>query len=153
MPALLNLLNEAHTRVTKDYPAAEFYEADGTADSSVEPITDQINRWRFVFNDPSTQPNSTVTITYQNGALGDPEHIDQPWLEDRVIPLPVAMDLPAAVGLMQQAGYNDPFSTVTLRYVLAPNVTEPHYIFGLPQRQLWVFVGVNSGQVSTEQAT
>jgi hypothetical protein len=39
-------------------------------------------------------PNGTVIITSNGwGRWNKPEFIDQPWLEDRIIPFPISLDI------------------------------------------------------------
>lgn len=152
MTSFLDILGEAVARVQDGHPGVQFYEADGSEVHDLEPpVTSLVGAWRFVFNDGSTAPNSAVTLSWRDGTFDDPQHHDSPWVGDRVIRLPVAMDLSTAIYLMRKAGHQNPFTNVTLRYALYPGVTEPHYIFGTRPGP-WVFVGVNTGRVMTESA-
>lgn len=140
----LDMLNQANAIVQQSYPGAQFYEADLNIEMAGSP-------WRFVFNDPSTRPvNSTVILKNYMGQFQlPPQHIDQPWLEDRVIPLPIKVDLAKAQALAQQQ-YSGNITQITLRWPLYPGVNEPSYIFTVPSRGGWVFVGVYSLTVSFE---
>ena len=140
----LAMLNEANAIVQADYPGAQFYEADLNIQMAGSP-------WRFVFNDPSTKPNSTVILKNYLGQFQlPPTHIDQPWLEDRVIPLPINLDLATAEQLARNAGYSGNITQITLRWPLYPGVYEPSYIFTMPVEGGWVFVGVYDHKVSFE---
>lgn len=140
--SFLDMLNQANAIVQQSYPGAQFYEADLNIEMAGSP-------WRFVFNDPSTHPvNSTVILKNYMGQFQlPPQHIDQPWLEDRVIPLPIQLDLAKAQALAQQQ-YSGNITQITLRWPLYPGVNEPSYIFTVPSRGGWVFVGVYSLRVS-----
>jgi hypothetical protein len=48
------------------YPTAQFYEADNFNASAPG------SQWRFVFNDPSTTPNSTIIIERLEQSFGEP---------------------------------------------------------------------------------
>jgi hypothetical protein len=153
----LDILNEAYKKVLAAYPNAQFYEADGYPDSSGGTKSDDVQTWRFVYNIPPGSKecpdvpyNTTVMLRYDKGSWGKLDHICEPWLEDVVIPLPIKMDLIEAIILMSKAGYTDPFTSVTLRWPLYPGVNEPYYIFGMPSKGVWVFVGVYDKKVHTE---
>jgi hypothetical protein len=137
----LDILNQANTIVKQSYPTAVFYEADQADPAS--------GNWRFVFNVPNPgKINGTALLFYVGGNFQKPpKYVDQPWLEDRVIPLPIKMDLGTAVNLATKAGYPAPYQNITLRWPLYPGVYEPEYIFG--RGDLWVFVGIYDGKVST----
>lgn len=140
--SFLDMLNQANVIVRRSYPAAQFYEADLNIEMAGSP-------WRFVFNDPSTHPvNSTVILKNYLGQFQlPPQHIDQPWLEDRVIPLPISLDLAEAETLARRQ-YSGNITQITLRWPLYPGVNEPSYIFTMPTKGGWVFVGVYSRRVT-----
>ena len=77
-----------------------------------------------------------------------PETVGSPFVGDRVIPWPIKLKLTAAHDLMVKAGYDVPFSTITLRWTLYPGVNEPHYIFGTEKG--FIFVGVYTHKVTTD---
>lgn len=138
----LDMLNQANAIAQQYYPGSQFYEADLNIQLAGSP-------WRFVFNDPSTSPNSTVIVKNYLGQFQlPPQHVDQPWLEDRVIPLPISLDLAVAEQLARNAGYSGNITMITLRWPLYPGVNEPSYIFTMPAEGGWVFVGVYSRRVS-----
>ena len=123
------------------FPEAQFYEADNNATRP--------NDWRYVYNDPATSPNSTVLVYQINGQFEAPRHIDEPFLEDRVIPLPIHLGLEQAELLARKAGYDEQITSTTLRWPLYPGVDEPSYIFAMPSIHSFVFVGVYTHKVST----
>jgi hypothetical protein len=140
----LDMLNEANSIVTSDYPQAQFYEASLDLDLDGSP-------WQFVFNDPSTTPNSTVILKNFEGQFQTPpQHIDSFWTEDRIIALPIQLDLEEAQSLCEQQGCGGNPDFITLRWALAPGVTEPHYIFAVMSENRRCFVGVNTKDVQCE---
>jgi hypothetical protein len=139
----LAILNEAAGIVGASYPGSKFYEAD-------YPSKEGPNSWRFVFLGPPGPRTTTVMLYYNSGSFGKPIFIDQPWLEDVVIPLPIQMGLEQATQLKNQAGYTSPASSITLRWPLYPGVNEPYYIFAVPAQSVYVFVGVYDGTVHTQ---
>lgn len=142
----LGLTNIAVRLVREKFPAAELYEGDGTSPSG--PTTDvaKINEWRYVFR--AGDGGTAIIKTVSWGEFGPIEYIDQPWVEDVVIPWPVDMDITAADALLKKAGFTGPYGAVTLRWPLGPQKGEPCYIFGLEAGQ-YVFVGIYSKTVHT----
>jgi hypothetical protein len=139
----LDMLNQANAIVQQSYPGAQFYEADLDIEMAGSP-------WRFMFNDPSTSPNSTVILKNYLGQFQlPPQHVDQPWVGDRVIRLPISLDLAKAEVLAQEK-YSGNIAQISLRWALYPGVNEPHYIFTVPTQGGWVFVGVYSLKVTFE---
>ncbi|KAF9524436.1 hypothetical protein CPB83DRAFT_909970 [Crepidotus variabilis] len=129
--------------VEKLNPQAVLYEVDGsTSDGKPTNDTANINKLRFGNN----------TIILNSGPLwgewAAPIYVDQPTMDDIVIPWPIDMDIKEAQKLKDEAGYKTDFTTVTLRWPLYPGNSEPYYIFGL--KGYYVFVGVYSGKVFTE---
>jgi hypothetical protein len=139
----LDLLNQADAIVKKQYPAAQLYEADLDINKPGSP-------WRFVFNE-RPDGHGTVLLYCAMGQFQlPPTYIPQPWLEDVVIRLPISLDLAEAQALAEKAGYTGQITNIVLRHPLYPGVIEPSYIFTMPSRGVWVFVGVKSRKVTTE---
>lgn len=140
-------VNIAVRIVSEKYPDAKLYEADGVATGGPTTEPTGIDSMRVVFQNSD---NTTVVISTTTwGEFGEPEQISQPWLGDRVIDWPIDMDLPKANQLKQDAGYNQPYTTVTLRNPLGPKKTNPFFIFGTGHLQPFVFVDVVTGEVSS----
>lgn len=144
----LSILDEANVNVQKEFTGAQFYEADNNQSRPGTP-------WRFVFNVPaanSQEMNSTAFINYfpDLGIFGPIQHIDQPWLDNRVVPLPIALDLSEAKELVRKAGYTGDITVINLRWALYPGVNEPSYIFTMTTN-VHVFVGVYTKTVQPYQ--
>jgi hypothetical protein len=139
----LGYLTEADRLVRAQYPEAQFYEADlaNTAPGG---------QWRFVFNDPSSTPNGTVIIERLERGFGEPHHIGEPWVEDRIIPLPISLGLEEARSLCKAHGCGGEVGAITLRWPLYPGVNEPYYILAMPAENRRCWVGVNSREVRCE---
>lgn len=141
----LDLLYRATQKVREKFPKAELYEADqNTAETP--------DVWRFVYNVPPEGggANTTAIIVAKGGQLGPVEHVDQPWLEDRVIPLPIPTGLTTAERLARAAGFDDPIAYTNLRWPLYPGVDEPLYVFAIPGDHVRVYVGVYTHRVTTQ---
>lgn len=143
------LLEQSKEQVARQYPRVQLYEADGRPENGQGHNASDVQQWRFIYNNPSTHPNSTVMQNYKHGVFSTPVLINEPWLEDRIIPFPVKMDLSQAVDILHTNHYTDIFSNITLRYQLYPLVNQPHYIFTFPQLMEWVFVGIDDGRVTS----
>jgi hypothetical protein len=140
------MVNIAVRLVTEKYPQAKLYEADGTASGGSTTDPRGIDQMRVVFQNPG---NTTVMINSTGwGEFGDPVLLPKPWMEDVVIEWPVSLDLPRANLLKEQAGYTEPFSNVTLRNPLGPQMGNPQFIFG-QAGQPYVFVDTVTGKVTT----
>lgn len=131
-------VNIAVRIVTEKYPKAKLYEADGVATRGETSDPAQIDKLRVVFQNEN---NSTVIIKSTGyGEFGEPQLIQEPWLEDVVIQWPVTMDLPEANTLKEQAGFKDKYTTVTLRNPLGPKRGNPYFIFGRNPAEPYIFV-------------
>lgn len=142
----LDMLNQAAMIVKSKYPAAQFYEADLNIARPGSP-------WQFVFNVPSggNGVNGTAFLDNYMGRFQlPPRFVSQPWLEDVIIRLPISLDLAEAKALAEKAGYTGQITNIVLRHPLYPGVIEPSYIFKMPSRGEYVFVGVNSRKVTTQ---
>ena len=139
----LGMLDEAAAIVTSDYPNAGLLEATINLELAGSP-------WTFVFNDPNTTPNSTVFLNNFEGQFQTPTHVDSPFGGDKIIKLPIPLDLADAEALCQQQGCGGQISIITLRYPLAFQVTEPEYIFAMASEGRRCFVGVETRQVQCE---
>jgi len=142
----LGLTNIAVREVTAKYPDAQLYEGDGTPPNGPTSNVADVNEWRFVFR--AGDGGTAIIKNVSWGEFGPIEYIDQPWVEDVVIPWPIEMDITKADELLKQAGFTGTYGAVTLRWPLGPQKGEPYYIFGLTTGQ-YVFVGVYSGTVHT----
>jgi hypothetical protein len=139
----LQTLEQANKLVLRQYPTAQFYEASRQVELRGSP-------WRFVFNDPSTTPNSTVIIKRLERGFGEPEHINEPWLGDIVIDLPISLGLDEAYALCNAKDCGGDAGWVTLRFILYPGVTEPKYIITMTAERRRCFVGVRTRTVECQ---
>ncbi|HEX8054993.1 MAG TPA: hypothetical protein VF517_18570 [Thermoleophilaceae bacterium] len=141
----LEMLDEANSIVTADYPQAELFEASINLTLLGAP-------WQFVFGDPATSPASTVILKNFEGQFQTPpQYIDSPWGDDNAIPLPITLDLQEALSLCEQkgCGSGNP-DYITLRWPLYPGDTEPFYIVTWVSANQRCFVGVNTQNVQCD---
>ncbi len=146
---LTEILLEAARIVRQYYPGADFYEAD----MDLSQCSPGIPWIKSVFNVPADEKTriNTTAILMRLGQEFQlpPQHVGEPWLEDRVVTLPVKKDLDEAIQLARKAGFSAPVTHVTLRWALYPGVEEPNYYLAMPSLQLWVMVGANTGHVGS----
>ena len=142
---------EATARMLVQHPDARLMEGDApVADLGTD--ASDVTTWTFAYN-YGDQMSNGASITFTDGKWGSIVEQGGPIFEDIVIDLPLARSLDNAISLMRDAGYTEPFSYVTLRQPLSQSITEPSYIFTVPDRGVFVFVGINSGEVTTEDIT
>jgi len=124
-------------------------EANGRPSSGTATTAAEVDRWRFVFDNQRT-PGSrfrTAIVRYGRGRFGPVKGRRPAFLEDnRLSPLPEMM-LVNAIARLREAGFQSPFSSVTLRFPLAPSSSEPLYIFGFADGS-FIGVGTKTGTVA-----
>jgi hypothetical protein len=125
-------------------------EADGFPSSGAATTAADVDRWRFVFDNQRT-PGSrfrTAIVRYGRGRFG-PVKGRRPAFsldDNRLSPLPEMM-LESAVARLREAGFQSPFSSVTLKFPLGPSSGEPLYIFGFADGSS-IGVGTKTGTVA-----
>jgi hypothetical protein len=147
--SFLGMANIAVRLVREKYQDAELYEGDGISPGGPTTKVQDVNSWRFVFR--AGGGGTAIIKSTVWGEFGPIQYIAEPWLEDRVIPWPIEMDITQADNLLKQAGYTGPYSSVTLRWPLYPGMNQPFYIFQM-ENEGFVFVGVYDGSVNRESA-
>lgn len=143
--SILGRVNMAMQLIASQYPGAQLYQVDG-AFSARANLEDgmALDCIEFLFK---IQDGGVVRLTSTPwGGVGPIQYTPYPWLEGRIIPWPISMDLSDAIAFMRKAGYEAPCKTMALRWPLFPGVLEPFYIFGLAN-QTFIFVGVYTRSV------
>jgi hypothetical protein len=139
----------ATVRAQPDFAQAEVLEADGMPKGKKAVLSPRkIVRWRFVFQ--NSTPGSgfaSATLNYRDGGFGRVVGHTEPFLEDAVIKAAPKMTLAEAVARLDRAGYDEGFSSVTLRSPLGPKAVPPLYIFTFPVG--YVAVNTKNGKVRT----
>ena len=135
------------------FTGASPLEADGEPSAGSAMTAGEVDRWRFVFDNQRTRGSRFRTrrpqVRQGRGSVAS-RGVLPAFLEDnRLSPLP-RMTLEAAIVRLRGAGYQQPFSSVTLRFPLGPSFSEPLYIFGFDTGGGAPFVGVgtNTGDVA-----
>jgi hypothetical protein len=143
--SFVGMANIAVRLVNDQYPGSQLYEGDGISPSGPTTNVNDVNSWRFVFR---TANGGTAFISSTEwGEFGPVTYVNQPWLEDVVIPWPIPMDIVEADQLLKNAGYTGPYGAVTLRWPLYPFSKQPFYIFGMVDGS-HIFVGIYDKNVT-----
>lgn len=148
--SFLGMANIAVRLVRDRYQDAQLYEGDGISPGGPTTKVQDVNSWRFVFR--AGDGGTAIIRSTVWGEFGPIQYIPEPWLEDRVIPWPIDMEITKADDLLKQAGYTQPYSSVTLRWPLYPGMNQPFYIFQV-EGVGFVFVGIYDGSVHREAAS
>jgi hypothetical protein len=141
------MVTQAQDYAGKFFPGIELFEVDGIVPDGSGQSAQDVTMWRFVFWNVH---NTTVILYCVDGSFTKLRLLPEPWLEDEFITLPLQRGLSEAIEILHGAGYTDPFSYVTLRKPLYPGIDEASYIFTIPAIGQYVFVGVDTGDISTE---
>ena len=144
---LFVVVNNGAKLVLAAYPTAVFLEADGPW------LQDgKLWDWRLVFGIPA-QPGvrpRTVFLYAKDFQFSAPQLVDDLFLEDEPVPLPLEMGIIQAAQLAGQAGYTGAIVATAVRWqVTHPATEEPQYIFTIPSQGVEVKVGMRTKQVST----
>jgi hypothetical protein len=148
--SFLGMANIAVRLVRDRYQDAQLYEGDGISPGGPTTKVQDVNSWRFVFR--AGDGGTAIIKSTVWGEFGPIQYIPEPWLEDRVIPWPIDMEITQADDLLKQAGYTQPYSSVTLRWPLYPGMNQPFYIFQV-EGVGFVFVGIYDRSVHREAAS
>lgn len=141
----LELMAEAERIVKPQYPTAVQVEDHGIPSSGLAKTAGDVDHWRFIFTD--VDDICTITLDYFNGQFGKPIRLVEPWKETMIRELPRHMSLDDAVMFLRDAGYSEPFKSVTIRAPLPTQKgTDASYIFTLDKRV--VFMNAVTGEVT-----
>lgn len=137
------VVNNGTNLVRSQFPDAVFVEADG-------PWTEgaTVYDWRLVYQIDSG--NRSAVLFSKDFEFTGPQVVPFPFTGSLPIPLPLPMGIIAAARLAQQAGFDGQIVYTTLRKTLYPRALEPQYIFAIPSQGVRVFVGIDSGKVTSE---
>jgi len=141
----LELMAEAERIVKPQYPTAVQVEDHGIPSSGTAKTAGDVDHWRFIFSD--IDDLCTITLDYFNGQFGKPVRSPTSWSETAIRELPRHMNLDDAVLFLRDAGYSEPFKSVTLRSHL-PNQKDEgaSYVFTLEKRV--VFMDAVTGEIT-----
>lgn len=139
-------INIGYSLIKDQYSDAKLYEVDAT------PLTRQPvdNEYGLVNNRIVCGLDNNKTAIIQSngwGSFGPIQVIPSPWLEDVIIPWPVALEIHDAFSILRKAGYELGVKNVTLRHPLSPDpeIDQPFFIFGIGNE--CIAVGVNDKKI------
>ncbi len=144
---LFVVINNGTNIVLAAYPTAVFEEADGPWLQNGKPWD-----WRLVYAIPAQQHTRprTVFLYAKDFQFSAPQLVDDLFLEDNPVPLPLGMGIIEAAQLAGAAGYTGAIVATAVRWqVTHPATNEPQFIFTIPSQQVEVKVGIWSKKVTT----
>jgi hypothetical protein len=145
-PSFCQRITSGLTAVRAAYPEAELYEVQMQFTAPVAQVDDRVLlKMVFRVNGGIVKLESPDPWT-----IGSPQFTAGLWVGDRVIALPLGLELFEADGLLKQAGYVGLYDTITLRWPVYYTMTQPYYIFGTVVYG-YVFVGSNDRKVFVGQ--
>jgi hypothetical protein len=144
----IGFTTEAIHTVVNAYPNAKFHGAIGNipgGGSSPDPRA--LTQWIWDFNDGITMNAIVIQSAGTWGELKSPVYVPHRANSGLIVPWPITLDIIDASQVLRNAGFNQPYTSVALRWPIAePGYTQPYYIFsftqGLPQG-----VGVNDRSI------
>jgi len=136
------LMADAERLVKPRYPTAVQVENAGTSSKGLGASAEDFDQWVFVFTD--IDGTETVTLEYSQGEFGKIERAARPWIKTQIKELPRNMSLEQAISYLRNAGFTEPFSSITLRAPF-PNEKGALYIFQMEEKA--VYMDALSGEV------
>ncbi len=103
--------------------------ATGTPSSGSARTAEDINRLCVTCGVSNNR--TIILLSTQWGEFDPPTIVNYPTLGTQAIAWPIQFDLPQAIQILRRAGYEQPFTAVTLRQPLYPGVTQPDFVFQL----------------------
>jgi hypothetical protein len=144
---LFVVVTNGTNRVLAAYPTAVFLEADG-------PWNQGGTRWdwRLVYGIPATHNSRPMTVFLysKDFQFTQPQLVQDLFLEDDPVPVPLEMGVIEANRLAVAAGYTGAIVATSARWqVTHPATPEPQIIFTIPSQGVEVKVGMRSKKVTT----
>lgn len=143
------LLNWAQTGikiVRNIYPTALLLEIDTWKSEGTTLNPNELDNMRIVFSFEDTK--SIIIESLAANTFDLPIIYDEPFIEDVVVKhFPIEMDLSEALKLIKKAGFEKPFSNVTLRHPMKKGHHNVLYMVGNPHEGISVSVNTTTKDV------
>jgi hypothetical protein len=136
------LMAEAEKLVKPHYPTAVQVENIGTSSKGLARSAEDMDQWKFIFTD--IDGTETVTLDYSQRGFGRVERVPRPWIKTQIKELPRNMPLEQALSYLKNAGFAEPFLSVTLRAPF-PQEKGALYIFQMEGKA--VYMDALSGEI------
>jgi hypothetical protein len=138
-----DLMAEAERIVKPQYPTAVQVENSGTSSLGSAGTAEDLDQWKFVFTD--IDGLETITLDYERGKFGKAVREARPWIKTLIKELPRNLPLSLALSSLRNAGYNEPFLSVTLR---APFPLEKAATYVFQMKKKTVYMDALGGEVT-----
>lgn len=130
------LMAEAESIVKPQYPAEIQVENIGTSSKGYANTAEDVDQWKFIFTD--IDGTEIVTLGYSQDRFDKSIRRDvSPWITTDIKELPRHMTLDKVIGSLRDAGYKEPFKSVTLRSPF-PNEKNAYYVFQMEKRTVYI---------------
>ncbi len=130
------LMDEAESIVKPQYPAEIQVENIGTSSKGSASTAEDVDKWKFVFTD--IDGTETVTLGYSNGKFDKSIEGDvSPWITTEIKELPRHFTLDKVIASLRDAGFKEPFQSVTLRAPF-PVEKNAYYVFQFNKRTVYI---------------
>jgi len=139
-PGFLERLGTVRGKVIEAWPEAALLEAHLLMDDWVVSYPDALPV-RGVFR---VDMGTVTAVEETPGGDVAMEFNAMPWLGSQTLEWPIAMEVEVALSRMFAASWGSLFRTLTLRQPIYPGMTEPYWIFKIPDGG-FVFVGSKTG--------
>ncbi|MFB3766277.1 MAG: hypothetical protein ACE14P_13660 [Methanotrichaceae archaeon] len=131
-----DLMDEAEGIVKPQYPAEIQVENIGTSSKGSANAAEDVDQWQFIFTD--IDGKEIVTLGYSRGKFDNSITRDaSPWITTEIKELPRHMTLDKVIASLRDAGYKEPFKSVTLRAPF-PVEKNAYYVFQMEKKTVYI---------------
>ncbi len=131
-----DLMGEAEGIVKPQYPAEIQVENIGTSSKGSANTAEDVDQWKFIFTD--IDGTEIVTLGYSEGKFDKSIRRDaSPWITTDIKELPRHMTLDKVISSLRDAGYKEPFKSVTLRAPF-PVEKNAYYVFQMEKKTVYI---------------
>lgn len=142
----LNWAKIGFNLVMDQYPSAQLLEINSWKSEGTTLTPEELDNMRIIF---SFEDTKTIIIESLNAnAFGSPILSEEPFIQDVAMKhFPLEMDLSEALDLISKAGYEKPFSNVSLKHPLKKGFYNVFYIVENPHDGVSVLVNTLTKEV------
>ncbi len=131
-----DLMAEAEGIVKPQYPAEIQVENIGTSSKGLANTAEDVDQWKFIFTD--IDGTEIVTLGYSKGKFDKSITRDaSPWITTDIKELPRHLTLDKVIASLRDAGYKEPFRSVTLRAPF-PVEENAYYVFQMDKKTVYI---------------
>ncbi len=131
-----DLMAEAEGIVKPQYPAEIQVENIGMSSKGSANKAEDVDQWKFIFTD--IDGTEIVTLGYSKGKFDKSITREaRPWIITNIDELPRHMTLDKVIASLRDAGYSEPFQSVTLRAPF-PSENDAYYVFEMKKKTIYI---------------